>query len=572
MTRLRRLAEGFARHRGQLALAGFLVLAIVCLNIVRPILMKVTVDDLLPAGRPAEIALLVAAIVGASLLQGLLNASQTTLVAVIGVGISSWLRRRLYERLIRAPLAYLARWKTGELTYVLPRECGRIGEVFVSQELIPGAAAAVMASAFAVAMWLLDARLALVALATLPWVHVVMRLVTPYLRRLEDDYSRLLGRGEAFLQETVGNVKTVQLFCQEERERGRWDRWLGEFTALYRRQSISRYLARSALQRLADAIGTSIVFGVGLLLASRGSLTLGTVFAFIALLPQLHAEAELVQRALAGAATVQPALERVFRHLDMPVVDASQPPVVRHFETAGPRIALADSASRAAIAFRNVTFTYDDGRPGLRDVSFEIAPGERVALIGPSGGGKSTIFDLVLRFYEPQQGAVFVGGRDVRDIPLAELRRQVVLVQQDSMLWNTTIRENIRYGRPEASDEAVVRAARLAQIERFVDSLERTYDTVVGERGNLISGGERQRVSVARALLVDAPILLLDEATSALDAATEAALLARLAAELPGRTMVAAAHRPAVAEAADRVLVVENGRLVGERGSGAQRA
>jgi ABC-type multidrug transport system ATPase subunit len=303
---------------------------------------------------------------------------------------------------------------------------------------------------------------------------------------------------------------------------------------------------------LATTVGQVVVLGVGGYLVMDGQLTIGTLLAFIGLLPSLFQPIA----ALSGVAqTVQQAsgaLDRVSELLDEPVTIDDKPGAV-------PLDPLAHD-----LRLDDVTFGYEPGQPVLHDLTLTIPAGANVAFVGPSGSGKSTVVNLLLRFYDPDQGRVLLDGRDLREVTVDSVRRQIGLVFQDTFIFDSTVRENIAIGRPDATDAEVADAARAAQLTSYIDALPAGYDTVLGERGVRMSGGQRQRLAIARALLRDPRILILDEATSALDPHTEAEIQETLAAAATGRTTISITHRLTSATSADRIFVLDQGRLVEE--------
>ena len=301
---------------------------------------------------------------------------------------------------------------------------------------------------------------------------------------------------------------------------------------------------------LLAAIGTAVVLFVGMRHVQTGVLTLGELLLIMGYIAQLYDPLKTLSRKTVGLQSKLASAERVFSLLD------DMPEVV---EKPGARPL---ARSRGHVEFDRVTFGYGDGRWALEGVSFEIPPGARVGIAGPTGAGKTTLVNLLLRFYDPSQGAIRLDGMDLREARLVDLRRQFAMVLQDPILFSTSVSENLAYGRPEASREEIVAAARAANAHEFILALPQGYDTLVGDRGMMLSGGERQRISLARAFLKDAPILILDEPTSSVDLGTEALIMEALERLTRGRTTLMIAHRLSTLSLCDIRLELERGRVV----------
>ncbi|MBI2321457.1 MAG: ABC transporter ATP-binding protein, partial [Chloroflexi bacterium] len=308
---------------------------------------------------------------------------------------------------------------------------------------------------------------------------------------------------------------------------------------------------------LFGAVGPALIYWYGGYLVISGGLTIGTIVAFVAYLARLYAPASALANVHVDVVTSLALFDRVFQYLDLPREVTERPGAV------------ALPPVRGEIVFDRVRFGYTSQRLALDHVSFRVAPGQLVALVGPSGAGKTTVSYLVPRLYDPLAGTIRVDGYDLRDVTLESLRGQAGMVTQETYLFHATVAENLRYGRPDASDAELVAACQAAHIHDFIASLPQGYATVVGERGYRLSGGERQRVAIARVLLKDPRILILDEATSSLDSRSEALIQAALAPLLRGRTSLVIAHRLSTILAADLILVLDRGRLV-EQGTHAE--
>ncbi|MGY8777718.1 MAG: ABC transporter ATP-binding protein, partial [Longimicrobiales bacterium] len=352
--------------------------------------------------------------------------------------------------------------------------------------------------------------------------------------------------------ETLAGIRLVKSSSAEQREQERFHGLTSEYFSQFMRAEFARALAAPMTEMLAAA-GTVILLWYGARLVVGGEISGAHFVGFLGLSLKLYAPVKNVAK---FPATAQPGLvaaERMFEFLDAPIE-------IEDKVGAAPLAAFGK-----AIEFDSVTFSYRDEAPALRDVSFTVPRGSVIALVGPSGAGKSTIVDLLARFFEVGSGAVRIDGRDVRDLPVADLRGLLGIVSQDTILFHDTVRANIAYGRPEATLEQVEAAAHAANAHDFIVSMGDGYETVVGERGVELSGGQRQRLAIARALLRDPPILIFDEATSALDTESERLIQDAIERLLKGRTVFVVAHRLSTVRRADQILVLDGGEIV-ERG------
>jgi len=348
--------------------------------------------------------------------------------------------------------------------------------------------------------------------------------------------------------EVLGVLRVVKAFGQEEREQGRFVGQAGAAMRARLRLLLAEGCYGLAI-RLTTVLGSAAVLFIGVMHVRSGVLTLGELLLVLAYLAQLYEPLKTISRKAGGLQSHLASAERAFALLDQrPEVDDR--PGARALERA-----------HGAVAFQNVTFSYDHGRPVLRDVSFNIAPGTRLGIVGATGAGKTTLLNLLMRFYDPTAGQVRLDGIDQRCYRLADMRNQFGLVLQEAVLFSATVAENIAYARPDASREEIEAAARAAHAHDFIANLPQGYDTLVGERGMRLSGGERQRISIARAFLKDAPVLLLDEPTSAVDMQTEAGILEALEGLMRGRTCIIITHRHTPLAACDRVLELDHGQL-----------
>jgi len=417
----------------------------------------------------------------------------------------------------------------------------------VTDVVIPVAQAAITLVAMFVVMWTLQPLLTLVALGVLPLLALVLRFGSGSVHEATREQRDREGEMLASVEQTMSAVPAVQAFTRERLEERRF-RAAAQLTATAYLRATLAGLRFELLAGGVTTLGTGATIYVGAELALRGKLTPGSIIVFLAYLRSLYAPLDALTQT---GATVQGARAEADRVLE--VLEAE--PEVRN------RLGAREIGLTGAVCYEHVGFGYERDRPVLRDVSLRAAPGETVAIVGATGAGKTTLLSLLVRFYDPWQGRITVGGHDIRDIDLRALREQIALVLQDPFILPRTVAENIAYGRPDASRAAVEAAARAANAHAFIAGLPAGYDTELAERGGDLSGGEKQRLSLARAFLKDAPILILDEPTSALDAITERLVLDASERLRAGRITFVIAHRLSTVRRADRIVVLDGGAI-----------
>ena len=539
-------------YRWRLLIVFTLAVITAGLDLVWPLAIK-GVIDLLPKELPwdakaRQLNLLGATIVGLLLLKQAVNSVRDYRTFVLNAQVIFKLRKRLYERLLSLPLAELSEMKSGGIVSRLSGDVDSVSGLVQMAIISPGVA--IVRVVFSIAILLfLSTRLAVVGLVMLPPLAVVsflwLRKVRPIYRSMREDRSTI----DARVTETFGGIRVVRSFRREPREE------LGY--AVGHHTVIRKGLRAEWMELALGTIWGLLIPGISLVivwygghLVMRGHATVGDLFVFqvyaVLLIQPVWAIVSSVsqlQRSLA-------AMERVFQVLEMrpdkpdapDAVDA--PGEVREFR------------------FDGVTFEYRPGTPVVRDFSLTVPGGSTVALVGPSGAGKTTVTDLVARFYDPTSGAIYLNGTDLRKLCLASYRQLLAVVQQDTFLFDGTVRENIAYGLRGATDADIADAARRANAHEFIDALPQTYDTLIGERGFKLSGGQRQRLSIARAILANPQILILDEATSNLDTESEQLIQASLADLFKNRTTFVIAHRLSTITHADVIVAMDAGRIV----------
>jgi len=543
-------------YRLQIGLAmAFLVLAAVS-TLLFPLALKVLIDQGLIAADPNArvmalrehfVALFA---VGAAL--GVFSAARFYMVSWLGERITADLRNAVYAHVVRQSPEFFETTKTGEVLSRLTTDTTLVQTV-VGSSLSLGLRNVVMGiGALAVLVftnpWVMTQVLGILVLVVLPSVYFGRRV-----RKLSRASQDRVADSSAIAAEVLGAIPVVQSYVQESRESARFDRSTEDaFETARKRTRVRALLVGFVITATFGALLWGLYQGTQAVLAGKVSAGhLGqTVVLVIIFVGAVAVLSEVYGDLLRAAGATERLMELLAA--DSPVTDPAQPK------------ALPDARAGSAVALEGVTFHYPS-RPkqaSLADFSLSVRPGETVALVGPSGAGKSTVFQLLLRFYDAQQGQVRLDGVPVRDISLAALRSRVGIVPQDSTVFSTSALENIRYGRPEASDAEVMAAAQAAFAHDFITALPEGYATYLGERGVRLSGGQRQRISIARAMLKNPPLLLLDEATSALDAESERMVQAALEAAMKGRTTLVIAHRLATVLRADRILVLDAGRVV----------
>ncbi|MBE3584433.1 MAG: ABC transporter ATP-binding protein [Limnochordaceae bacterium] len=522
-----------------------------------PLLFKTALDVAIPSGNTAMLVWLLVGMVVTPVVQAGLNSLQEYGRASIGEAVANELRRKLFIRVIQAPLPDLERVTSGQIIHRITRECGRVGEVFVGQEVVPLFSNMALVLGTFVVMVLLNWQLGFIAMVVFPPSFLLSGYVGRIARDLDSSLIAHLEKGQEYLQELFANIKTVRAFNAVEVELSRWDDWLEKHRRHKAHDIVYHNLSRVLFSDVINNLVLGMVFGYGALQVMNGDMTTGDLIAFISYLPRAYAALRLVLNTHVESEKIKAAVQAIDQLISLPQ------------ETQWFGALPARSDKSPAIEFRNVSFRYRKDGFHIDGVSFTVEWGEFLGIVGPSGAGKSTIFDLLLGFYVPASGSIMVGGVDIRLLSLVELRKQFAFIPQDHHIWRNSLAFNLAYPHGDVDPQLLRRAVRDAQLEDLVAALPHDLATELGERGANLSGGECQRIAIARALVRQAPILLMDEATASLDALTELRLRKALQAAAEGRTLLVIAHRLATVMDADKILVLQAGRVV-EYGSPAE--
>lgn len=553
---LRRIASFLSPYKIRVAvlMAGSMLMTL--LGLLPPYVVRHIIDDVLEPGVDGRITVeegmaLLGVLVGALFGAQVLSWSANLLSGFMRADLSAWasrdVRAKLYHSLQFLPLRFYEKRKVGNLISRFLNDADRL-EMFLLFFVPFLLSNALMLVGILVLLLWMDWQLTLYVLLPVPFIVIASIKKFGQLRRYWSSWSAKWSRLSSHINESISGIRIVKSFAQEKREEQRFtvrneDLWEASVTA----ERV--WVVFSSIVNFVMSFGIFLVWYFGGRQIINGELTLGVQMAFISYIWQLYRPLQffssannMITRSLAGA-------ERIFE-----VIDARP-------ESFDEKDAKSLPTLKGQVVFKGVAFGYDPGKPVLKGVDIEVEAGEMIGLVGKSGAGKSTLINLICRFYDVDRGVLEIDGTDIRQIRLGDLRRQIGMVAQESFLFNGTVFENISYARPEASFEEVMRAARAANAHEFIIKKQDGYDMVVGERGNKLSGGEKQRISIARAILHDPKILILDEATSAVDTPTEKKVQEAVANLVKGRTTFAIAHRLSTLRNADRLVVIDEGKV-----------
>ena len=559
MSIYRRVLRYYQPFWGKTIIGLFLSAVGIGLNLLKPWPFKIIVDDFLrptPAARgdwSTWVPLLCLALVVIQFIWGIINWITNYLFVKIGLQALLKLRTDLYAHLQRLSLKFHDARRSADSSFRVAYDSQSIQTIYNKGFTNIFASVIALIGTFIV-MLRLDWVLTLLSLAIVP---LIVGAIYFFARRIRSESTSIQEHESAVLaqaQEGLASIRMVHAFGREDFEVRQFHQQAQQSLQANLRLTLTNVNSALVISTLM-VIGTAAMYYVGTLHVLAGTLSLGSLLVFSAYLLMLYQPLESLTYTAWAMEGATAGAKRCFEILDSQDDVRDSPNAVDI------------SSAKGAIAFRSVDFGYAESRIVLRDVNLSIAPNQIVGLVGGTGAGKSTLLSLVPRFYDPTTGSVMLDGRDVHEITKKSLRAQIAIVLQDTLLFSTTVRENIAYGRPDATEEEIVEAARRAQADEFIRQMPQGYSSLIGERGGHLSVGQRQRIGIARAFLKNAPILLLDEPTSALDPSTEAAIMETIKELMRGRTTLIATHRLATIHNLDQIIVLEHGRII-EQGRG----
>ncbi|MCJ7622679.1 MAG: ABC transporter ATP-binding protein/permease [Anaerolineaceae bacterium] len=548
MTTLKRLVYLLKPYWRVLIIIAILLLAGIALELAPPLLQKSIIDEVIGNRDLSNLGILIGGLVGLYAIQQLTEIGDTYIRHKLGGQFILDMRVRLYAYLQHLSLSFFESTSTGELMSRVTNDVNALenfvthGATFVVIDFLR------LVGAVAILLWL-NWKLALLVCIPIPILGVALRMFNTRIRPVYRRMRARLGDINAKLQDNLAGIQTIQAFGQESRE---LKRFMVESENYYHAviEGIRYWATFFPVMRFLSLLGNAVVLGAGAVMVIRDALSLGSLVAFISYLNFLYTPIRrlididnILQEAIAAG-------ERIFELFDERPIIHDAPDAIDLPQIEGD------------VIFDDVHFRYDTGDEVLVKVNFSMPPGTVVALVGPSGAGKTSLASLLCRFYDPIQGKITIDGYDIKQVNLASLRSQVAVVLQDTFLFNTTVRENLLFGKPHATDEELFEAAKAAYAHDFILQLTNGYDTEIGERGVRLSGGQKQRLALARAILADPRILILDEATSSVDAEAEYLIQQALESVLQNRTALVIAHRLSTIQNADKIIALEGGRVV----------
>ena len=532
---------------------GRLIEAIICIiiaagaNLYLPWIIKDMIDKVLAEKDMQMLNVISIGIVVTFFIRGIFYYGQSYLVSFVGQRVIIDVRDVLFKKFQRLPLSYFDRHQTGEIMSYITNDVAALQNALVDRLIELVTESSIFVGSL-VMMVLLDWKLSLLTLITVPLVGQAMKIFGRKLKSSGTVIQERLADITATMQESIAAVRVVKSFGREDFEIERFHRQNElNFRAEMKNNQLMSLLTPTV--EFLAALAVTVIVWFGGYEVVNGVITAGALVAFLTYAVNLANPVKRISRVYGAIQKAMAGADRVFAIMDLPETIANHPDAKELPPVKG------------EVVFDDVTFAYKEGANALSHVSLAASPGQMVAFVGPSGAGKSTIANLIPRFYDVSSGVIRIDGYDVRAVTMESLRRQIGIVPQETMLFSTTVRENIRYGRLDATEEEIVQAAKDANAHDFIMALPKGYDTKIGERGLNLSGGQRQRIAIARAILKDPRILILDEATSALDTESEKIVQAALDRLMVGRTSFVIAHRLSTVFNADQIYVIDGGRI-----------
>ena len=527
--------------------------AIVCIiiaagaNLYLPWIIKDMIDKVLAEKDMQMLNVISGGIVVTFFIRGIFYYGQSYLVSFVGQRVIIDVRDVLFRKFQRLPLSYFDRHQTGEIMSYIANDVAALQNALVDRLIELVTESSIFIGSL-VMMVMLDWKLSLLTLITVPLVGQAMKVFGRKLKSSGTVIQERLADITATMQESIAAIRVVKSFGREDYEIERFHRQNElNFRAEMKNNQLMSLLTPTV--EFLAALAVTVIVWFGGYEVVNGVITAGALVAFLTYAVNLANPVKRISRVYGAIQKAMAGADRVFAIMDLPETIVNRPG------------AKDLPPVRGEVVFDDVTFAYEEGNDALSQVSFSAAPGQMIAFVGPSGAGKSTIANLIPRFYEVSSGAIRIDGYDVRDVTMESLRGQIGIVPQETMLFSATVRENIRYGRLDATEEEILQAAKDANAHEFIMALPEGYETKIGERGLNLSGGQRQRIAIARAILKDPRILILDEATSALDTESEKVVQAALDRLMIGRTSFVIAHRLSTVFNADQIYVIEGGRI-----------
>ncbi len=547
MKNYKRLLQYIRPYLKQLGLAIVCIVVAAACNLYLPWIIKDMVDKVLADKDMVMLYVICVSIVVVFLIRGIFYYGQSYLVSYIGQKVVIDVREVMFRKFQRMPMAYFDKHQTGETMSYITNDVSAIQSALVDQLIEMVTEGSILIGSIAMMLYL-DWKLSLLTLVVIPLVGQAMKIFGRKLKRNGTVIQERAADITSLLQESISSIRVVKSFVREDYETKRFiNQNILNFQAAMKNVQLTSLLTPTV--EFLAAVSVTFIVGFGGYEVVNGQMTAGALVAFLTYAVNLANPVKRLARVYGNLQRAMAAVDRVFAVIDLP-----EP--IRDKEGAKelPKI-------EGHVKVEHVTFGYKEGINALEDVSLEVKPGQMIAFVGPSGAGKSTIANLIPRFYEINSGAISIDGQDIREVTVASLREQIGIVPQETMLFSTTVMENIRYGRLDATDEEVIEAAKAANADVFIRELPQGYDTPIGERGLNLSGGQRQRMSIARAILKNPRILILDEATSALDTESEKIVQSALDSLMVGRTSFVIAHRLSTIFNADQIYVIDGGRI-----------